>query len=352
MKYSIIIPVYNVEKYISKCIDSIVNQTYKNIEIILVDDGSPDRSPEICDLYAKKDKRIKVIHKSNGGLVSARKAGIDIATGKYCLFVDSDDWIDECTIEKLNNYITEYGNVDLIKFRYVFEPKKNLQPEYTMCNHILDKDERNKVYRELLLTNNYNNLCNEVFKKELYDIDDKVLKMKINYGEDLIVNLKIFATAKNIVLINDAFYHYLLNDKSITHRVMIDSIAKNVSDNIYVNKEKIKYLKKYNIDIEKEEIVVKSVDFLYNQIKDYICYNKEHNFVELQDRINATDFYKFISKINVGYFKKCKFYEKRIKKYIINSEIPKTKKYVLFFKIRNKIKKIVIWINNFIKRSS
>ncbi|MDI1303790.1 MAG: glycosyltransferase, partial [bacterium] len=90
---SIIIPIYGVEKYIDKCILSVINQTYKNLEIILVDDGSPDNCPAICDQYAKKDSRIRVIHKINGGLSSARNSGIDIATGKYITFVDSDDSI-------------------------------------------------------------------------------------------------------------------------------------------------------------------------------------------------------------------------------------------------------------------
>lgn len=91
---SIIVPVYNVEKYLERCIESIVNQTYKDIEIILVDDGSPDNCPVICDRYAEKDNRIKVIHKQNGGLINARKSGLEIAQGDYIGFVDSDDWIE------------------------------------------------------------------------------------------------------------------------------------------------------------------------------------------------------------------------------------------------------------------
>lgn len=90
---SVVVPIYKIDRYLGVCIESVLNQTYTNLEIILVDDGSPDRCPEICDLYAKKDTRIKVIHKRNGGLVSARKAGILSATGKYIGYVDGDDWI-------------------------------------------------------------------------------------------------------------------------------------------------------------------------------------------------------------------------------------------------------------------
>ena len=109
---SIIVPIYNVEKYIKECIDSIINQTYKNLEIILVDDGSPDCCPKICDEYSKKDKRIKVIHKENGGLSSARNAGLDVAKGEYVSFIDSDDVVDEKFIETLYNLCIE-NNCDI-----------------------------------------------------------------------------------------------------------------------------------------------------------------------------------------------------------------------------------------------
>lgn len=92
---SVIVPIYNVEKYLARCVDSIVNQTYKNLEIILVDDGSPDRCPQMCDDYAEKDRRIKVVHKNNGGLSDARNAGMAVATGEYISFIDGDDYVSD-----------------------------------------------------------------------------------------------------------------------------------------------------------------------------------------------------------------------------------------------------------------
>ena len=100
---SVIIPVYNVEKFIDRCINSLINQTYKNLEIILVDDGSPDNCPGLCDDWAKKDNRIKVVHKQNGGLSDARNAGLERSTGDYIMFVDSDDFVDETICEVLLN---------------------------------------------------------------------------------------------------------------------------------------------------------------------------------------------------------------------------------------------------------
>ena len=102
---SVVLPVYNVERYIIKCMNSVLSQTYKNIEIILVDDGSQDRCPEICERYAKKDKRVKVIHKENGGLSDARNAGIKVANGEYITFIDSDDYVDNDYVEFLYNTI-------------------------------------------------------------------------------------------------------------------------------------------------------------------------------------------------------------------------------------------------------
>ena len=116
--FSIIIPVYNVERYLNKCIESVVKQTYKNFEIILVDDGSPDSCPRICDEWAKKDDRIVVIHKGNGGLSSARNAGIKRAKGQYIGFIDSDDyWTESNFLEKIKDIVTE-NSVDVILFEY------------------------------------------------------------------------------------------------------------------------------------------------------------------------------------------------------------------------------------------
>ena len=125
-KISVIIPVYKVEKYLKRCVESVVNQTYKNIEIILVNDGSPDKCGEICDKYARIDSRIKVIHKENGGLSSARNAGLDIASGDYIMFVDSDDWISEVSLEKLYDYIEADYDIINFKFSFVKENSKEL----------------------------------------------------------------------------------------------------------------------------------------------------------------------------------------------------------------------------------
>ena len=117
MFFSVIVPVYNVEEYLPACIESVLNQTYLDFELILVDDGSPDRCGEICDIYKKKDSRIKVIHKQNGGLASARKAGIQVAEGDYVFNLDSDDLIENDTLEYAYNKIIA-TNCEIVAFSY------------------------------------------------------------------------------------------------------------------------------------------------------------------------------------------------------------------------------------------
>ena len=113
IKFSVVLPIYNVEKYLNRCLDSVMNQTYKKIEIILVDDGSPDNCPQMCDNWAKVDDRIKVVHKKNAGLGEARNSGLDVATGDYIAFFDSDDYIDTRLFEELYTVIIS-DNPDLI----------------------------------------------------------------------------------------------------------------------------------------------------------------------------------------------------------------------------------------------
>lgn len=205
---SVIIPVYNVAQYFPECIESVIAQTYKDIEIILVDDGSTDNSGIICDEYAKKDNRIKVIHKPNGGLSSARNAGIDICTGEYITFIDSDDYIAGDMIEQL--YIALY----------------NTQSDISICNFKsklpLDKDYNLKIktyspknaIKEILLEGNF---CTSAWAK-LYKTK---LFSTVRYPEGLIyedyaTTYKLFDIASGIAHINTAKYYYRYNPESIT----------------------------------------------------------------------------------------------------------------------------------------
>ena len=138
---SVIIPVYNVEKYINRCVDSVIHQSYTNLEIILVDDGSPDNCPTICDNYSKQDSRIKVIHKKNGGLSDARNVGIEHSKGKYITFIDSDDYISNDYVEILYKLITKYNSKIAVADNYIFYEDGNIYDNSTGIKQCVSQSE-------------------------------------------------------------------------------------------------------------------------------------------------------------------------------------------------------------------
>ena len=209
-KISIIVPVYNVEKYIRKCLDSILNQTFKDFELILVDDGSLDNSGKICDDYALKDNRIKVIHKKNGGLSSARNAGLDVAQGDYIGFVDSDDWIEPDMYEILyENCIRTNADIGIVEINY---------------GGILEKEDKNKrkIYsnKDLLKDLVYNagkditwTAWNKLWRRDL--IEDTRFKEGRIYEDGLFL-YTLSNKIEKIIKINYRAYNYRIDNESIT----------------------------------------------------------------------------------------------------------------------------------------
>lgn len=207
---SIIVPVYNTEQYLDKCVDSIVNQTYTNLEIILIDDGSPDNCGAICDEYAKKDSRIKVIHKSNGGLSSARNAGLDVANGNYITFVDSDDMVESQMYEKMMENI-QLTHVDICMCGCkIVNEQGDLLLEDNFKNKVYNIDEIIKDIILPLKTASWNKL----FSKEIIGFV-RFPEGKI-HGEDLIFILKCLTSKTTISTINGAYYRYIKHPSSIT----------------------------------------------------------------------------------------------------------------------------------------
>ena len=224
---SIIVPVYNVEKYIRKCLDSIVNQTYKDLEIILVDDGSPDNSGAICDEYAKNDSRIKVIHKPNGGLSSARNAGLDVARGEFLTFIDSDDYIEDDTVASVVDAISQ-EEVEMVLIR---EKQVNLNGETTKI--VGDKPTNTTFYREkdflveLVLGKQVNGACDKFYKREC--IKDLRFEEGRHHGEDMLFNVCYLDCVKKVGYVDSIKYSYVANDDSVTHA----SFNSHSVDNIY-----------------------------------------------------------------------------------------------------------------------
>jgi len=213
---SIIVPVYNVEKYISICIDSLINQTLKSIEIILINDGSTDNSGLIADEFSKFDTRIKVIHKINGGLSSARNEGLMIASGRYISFIDSDDWVEPTMMEDMYNAAVEI-NADILVSGVIVEyPLENRTVINNLQESISTQDMRQlgNVYWKLHNAKLSNYAWNKLFKNSF--IRDIGLKFIIDGmpAEDLFFNLSSFSHAKSIGVLNHAYYHYIKRDES------------------------------------------------------------------------------------------------------------------------------------------
>ena len=291
---SIIVPVYRTEKYLDRCVESIVNQTYKNLEIILVDDGSPDDCPKMCDEWAKKDKRIKVIHKENGGVSSARNIGIKSAKGKYIGFVDSDDYIEKEMYESLIDVLNKNKNLDYI-YCDIYDAEKinnHSREDYKIISKI------EKI--EAIFPFNAS-IWNGIFSRKI--INENNIRFDENYffAEDLIFLIQYLDKSSNkIIHFEKKLYHYVQNNESITH----------TTNNRKYNQNAINYF-----------MAVKfTYQFLENTKTDIIT-NKYLDFM----------FHLLMKNINSN-----------IKKEIIN-ELKKQKK---FFKVKHKLYYILLCINN------
>ena len=208
---SIIVPVYKVEKYIRKCIESILNQTYKDFELILVDDGSPDDSGAICDEYAEQDSRIKVLHQRNAGQASARNAGLAVAKGEYISFVDSDDTVEPYMLEVLKEMFTTFGcDIAMCGHRLVQENEDFVSSVTEYQPELLDIE---SLWNEIF--GNLNNaVWNKLFKREL--LDDIRFPLDLHHGEDLIFNLEYLKKCKTGAINRIPCYNYLKRTDSIT----------------------------------------------------------------------------------------------------------------------------------------
>ena len=244
---SLIIPVYKVEKYLEKCIQSVINQTYENLQIILVDDGSPDNCGKICDEYAKKDHRIEVIHKSNGGLSDARNKGLEIAKGEYIGFVDSDDYIEADMYEVLYNLLKQYNaDVSICNFYTVSQGKISIKN----ADNGINEYNRIEILKEILLDKNIQSYAwNKLYKKELFD------EIKYPIGkkyEDIGTTFYLLEKCNKVVVTGKSEYYYINRQ---------DSIVNNVTESTITD-----YI----------ELIMQRYDYIEENIKELSSYNKDY----------------------------------------------------------------------------
>ena len=240
VKVSITVPVYKVEKDLARCIESLINQSLKDIEIILVDDGSPDRCGEICDKYASIDSRIKVIHKENRGLASARQAGLNAITGEYYTVCDSDDWIEPNAYETLYNLAKETDADIVLSDYYINYPdgKQTRSCDYTFTS-------QSQYIHDLMMYKASVNTWCKLFKLSTIRELGIDYTQGINQGEDSLFLFKLLRTPLKICSINKAFYHYQrdISGNSYTNNITVGSVKQieyiynwrlnNYSDNSY-----------------------------------------------------------------------------------------------------------------------
>lgn len=208
-KVSIIVPVYKVENYLRQCVDSLLTQTYTNFEIILVDDGSPDDSPKICDEYALKDNRVKVVHKKNGGLSDARNFGIQASSGDYLAFVDSDDyWDDDMALEKAMSVCDNLdADVLLFGFKKYYQDTKeyetiHMNTTHDDCNRLMPIDDMLK--RNVFVTS----ACNKIVKAKFFKDRDRIRFVKGQLSEDIEYCAQLILKADRFAVLPENFYVY------------------------------------------------------------------------------------------------------------------------------------------------
>ena len=287
MKFSVILPIYNVEKYLNRCIESIVNQNYDDLEVILVDDNSPDNCPLICDEWARKDNRIKVIHKQNEGLGFTRNAGIKIATGDYICFIDSDDYIVDDYFKVLHEKILYAHKPDVCLFGYNLIGNSEKKESFNFTNEKFNKE---KIIQRLLPRAfsislrepkdqfGIGSAWGGVYRAEFLKKNNLLFKSEREIlSEDLIFSINICLHAESVVFINRCLYNYCENAQSLSHSYRKDRF------------DKSKYLLDYMIAIIEEnnlsgECLVRAYEnYLINII---VCFKQEINSKKkLKDKI-------------------------------------------------------------------
>ncbi len=271
---SIIIPIYNAESTIEECLMSILKDNRQDIEVIAIVDGSVDNSLNICKKISKKDNRLKVIYQENQGIFLARQNGIKNSTGKYIMFVDSDDYMINNSLEKMREMIKKYSP-DLIRFRYMKNNGEYEQYKYfeEKEKYIKKEEFREKIYPMFISGYMLNAMWTNCIKREYLENINIDKYKNVLYGEDLMYNLEIFSNIQNAVFLEDVLYRYNTNENSITRTREIKRLLKNLEDCITIYTSLYTYLEKWNMLDSKnilkvQERIQKEASSIINLIKE------------------------------------------------------------------------------------
>lgn len=272
---SFVVPVYNVEKYLSECVESILHQTNPNFEVILVDDGSPDHSPELCDHFAACDSRVSVIHKQNAGVSVARNCGINAAKGDWICFVDGDDWIDERFVELIHQ--SQSQDLDAV-ILCLEETQEKLRAEVESANAepvmLADRDVKEILKNVLnryyvgkfdLRPHHMTSACGKAYRRTLLQSEKIQFPPDIISGEDTFFNFQFFAVAKHVLLRNNVVYGYRKTIGSVTHRYN-PKLQQNFLRVIAMMEE---FLRNNNLDLENQLMLYCVSTFLFVSMLDF-----------------------------------------------------------------------------------
>lgn len=291
--FSILTPVYNVEKYITQCIESVLKQTYTDYELILVDDGSTDASGEICDAYAEKYSHIRVYHKENEGQLATRCHAIRQAKGEWLICLDSDDTLNCNALSKINSIIIKYACDCVI---YGIQRVRDGSPAGKPFaeierDEVLIEDKR-ELYRQVLFDDGYNSLCRKAVKADIMGKTNYAAGKRVVFGEDLLQSLDIYQYAEKTLFIKDILYNYTVNPDSITGSVCYE----NYEVDFFVSDCVLDFLRREDVFYDSDYIEYRT------HCIELLCWNihtiarfctARSNKTELYEQIRNTGFYQF-----------------------------------------------------------
>jgi len=290
VRFSILVPVYNTERYLVECIQSVLAQTYQNFELLLVNDGSEDSSGRICDEYAKKHDKIRVYHKMNGGQLHARKCAADQASGEYCIYLDSDDCLETNALERINKAI-EKTHCDCIIFGMSRVKDGNV------IKVIRDQEEKilvdkRELYRKCFLSDEYNPMCRKAVRLSLVQGRDyPEWYYRIRHGEDLLQSLDVLKECGCAAVIRDVLYKYRIHAQSITQAVRYESFT---TDNS-VRARVLSFLREENVFTESdyEEYRIFCIQLMAKKVWNIAGLDiSTKKKIELFDALKKSDYYK------------------------------------------------------------
>lgn len=293
-KISVLVPVYNVEPYLQRCIDSVLNQDFTDWELILVDDGSPDRCPEICDEYAQKDERIRVVHKENGGLPSARLAGLKLARGEYILHLDSDDWLAENCISTLYKH-TIGGNYDIVRGQN-YRVKENGDMTIESNGDISEIVGSENYLKHIIADEFPTYLWGALYRKSLFRAEVFNELKDIAIGEDYLTNISIWKGVERMLFVKDIVYNYFINTQSM--------MQKQVMSDLYCDRERA-FVEYYTREATQEILQMVEDSKMRSYTRQFfvpeIPFNWTH-YKQLKEYIkNTNNRFKLFSKVNKRY---------------------------------------------------